>query len=124
MAHYISLARPPLSLLGGAPLGTRELVRWAIDNDQRFNGSAPGIRAAVRIERALEKAKGWICIEQDGDFALLKESVETPVLTPDQANRPRAGYPINPARKVLEFVEDIMGAKEEKPEEPEEERAN
>lgn len=72
---------------------------WAINTAPAFNNSGVGIRSAVRIERAADEANGVIRLD-DEDYDRLLAVVK----------KPDAGYPINPARVVLPFLDAIEGA--------------
>lgn len=113
MGFSIRLNQEPLQPLGGDPVGTRALIRWLIDHDVRFSSSSVGLRAAMRIEAALDGSKGaeTLYLEQNADYELLKAGAETP----QPVNRNVPPYPWQPARKMLPFVEDIVSAKEGKP---------
>lgn len=113
MGHWIYQTRPGLEVFGGEPLDVRRLVRFLIDNDTRFVSSGPGIRAAMRIETALEEAKDLehLFIEQDNDFALLKDAAEGPA---NQRGQP-LGYPCSQPRKMLPLIDDIVQATDKKP---------
>lgn len=118
MGHYINLARAAVDVLGAEkPFDMRWFVRWLIDNDHpRFCSSSSGIRAAVRIEKALDSLKyddDWLFIEQDTDHALLKQSAEGPVvMTPGGL---QGTYPLTKSRKLLGLIDDIVNAPEKKP---------
>ncbi len=72
-----------------------------------------GLRSARKIEKAVtNKAPGeWISIE-DADWERLKEVIETPT------NGTYSGQSSFVTRQLMEFLEAIMEAKDEKPEEP------
>lgn len=92
-----TIKRPEPIQIGteGATFSFDQFVGFLINTDARFNSDGAGIRSSVRIEAAL-KAEGDLRLE-DEDQARL-----TAV-----ANAPSGGYPTQPARSCLPFVEAI-----------------
>lgn len=74
-----------------------------LNTDTRFNATGTGIRAAVRIERAL--TRGSEIFLEEADWTLLRDVVEAP----------NCLYPLNPARVLVPYVEAIAEAKPDTP---------
>lgn len=86
----------------------QHLIRFIVENDQRFVGDEKGLMAAKRIDDALtcDAAGGFVDVE-DSDRDLLVEA----------ATAPRPGvralsYPYQPAWKLLPMIAEIKAAKD------------
>lgn len=104
-------------------MDTWELVAWMNRNDALMNSDGEGIRASVRIDGALEKAKGKPFIELgEDDWRRVCKSLDTP----QPALRGMPHYPLHPARSLAPLIDAVKEAKEEWVEEkpPEEASAN
>jgi hypothetical protein len=113
---YVPIDREPLRPLGGEEWGMTRLIRYMLENDQRFNANAAGIKASVRIEDALDSAKGRYVPIETNDGALLKQAFENPMPMPPLPGRMQMPpYPFV-AKKALPFIEDVLNSKETKPE--------
>lgn len=83
-------------------------VKSILNMDGRFNSAGPGIRAAVRIERAMEKAQAAdgetekTFFLEESDWTLLRDAVESP-----SGNQ----YPLSPARVLAGYIEAITESK-------------
>lgn len=93
---------PPPVTAGDSTVSFADFARHALLVDQRFNASGAGIRAAARIEAALEAEPVKL---EETDFELLSAAVENP--QPMQGMPP---YPLRPARLCSPFLEAIKCA--------------
>lgn len=92
------------------PTDFRWFARVIVDSQEEANKDAAGLRAGARIDAALADdprvanpaAQDCVLLEEH-DWQLLKRTVEAPT----------KGYPINPARKLLPFINAICDASEE-----------
>jgi len=78
-------------------------LRWSIATHPNYNSDAQSIRAAVRLERIVDKLEELSLPTFDldwEDWERLKTVVENP----------QGGYPIRPGSRMLPFVDAITGA--------------
>ena len=82
----------------------RDLIVWALDSEPAFSASAKALRQSARIEAALRALPGnssGLLILDDEDVTVIQSAVDAP----------SKGYPINPARRLLPFIDAIANAK-------------
>ena len=113
MTIYIPKTEPLTLTAGdakGQRLGVPELIRWFVDTDKQFNTTGPGIRAAARLEQALQDcdALHFVAVEDHRDHELLKKV----------AAEPSQGYPVIPSRRILPALDAIEQASTKKPSVP------
>jgi hypothetical protein len=102
-----------------------DFVMFLLAQDKRFNENGAGIRAAVRIESAVEKCK---------ELHYLESSQEDLKMLGDAAEQPSSGYPtlrgvspdgstvaVSLARKCLPFIDALKEPSSSPPEKKEEE---
>ena len=88
------------------PAGFSWFVTWLLNTDREFNTDGVSIRSAMRIENALnasdsnEEAPMVQLDEQD--WERLKRAAEAPS---------QGGYPVQPARGALPWIDAIVSAK-------------
>jgi hypothetical protein len=112
MSRYIPTEREPIKI-GEQSFGTRELIEFASNNYEPFNSNLAGAKASMKIETALEKHAGLPYLElQEEPWQMLCTALREP-----KVNGQAAGYPVRPARSILPHINDVLEAKDEKPEE-------
>ena len=99
-----SKARDESGRLVDAPFTCLNFVRALIDSDRQFVSDAAGLKASLRIEEALEKADRFLQLEES-DWSRLRQASDTPT----------AGFPLQPARRLLPFINAIQNASEKQP---------
>ncbi len=97
----------------GDTINARDLIAHMNRNDARTNSDGDGIRASVRIERAIEKSKDmpFIILEDDDWKQRVCPAVSSP--QPVQPGMPK--YPLHPASALLPLIDDILNAPDERP---------
>lgn len=104
---------PEPVIVKGVAVTYEVFVRHLCDTDDRFTASASGIRAAVRLEAAIDSAKKTHLCEE-GDWALLKASAETPTKGyPQLVERTKEGVFVqshSAGRACLGFIDAISSA--------------
>lgn len=112
-----------LPVAGNTPFGLKSLIQWSINTDTRFNSTAAGIRASVRIDQAIEKLpeptlpnpdpqapRAVVCdkIElRQSDYQLLLQAIQEPQPLGD--NR---GYPVFPGKLLIPLIDAVEKATE------------
>jgi hypothetical protein len=89
-----------------APVGFAWFVTWLLNTDREFNIDGVSIRSAMRIENALNASTSddeaaTVQLDEQ-DWERLKRAAESPS---------QGGYPVQPARGALPWIDAITGAK-------------
>lgn len=98
-----------------------DFVRYIVNADVRFNAGGPGIRAGLKVETALEKARGEVVELANDVWELLRQAAESPTGLRGEP----IGYPalvdvdgnvrLRLGREVLPFLDAIGGATDDPP---------
>lgn len=109
----------------GISFSFEEFVRYLVNNDARFNAGGPGIRAGMRVEEALDKARSDVIELKPDLWELLRAAAEQPTnvrgepigypALVDEQGRPRLSL----ARQCLVFIDAIGVATDDPPKTPE-----
>ena len=83
------------------PAGFSWFVTWLLNSDREFNTDGVSIRSAMRIENALKDAGHEVKLDEQ-DWERLKRAAESPS---------QGGYPVQPARGALPWIDAILSAK-------------
>lgn len=113
-----------IPVAGNAPFGLKSLIQWSINTDTRFNSTAAGIRASIRIDQAIEKLpeptlpkppdpdpQAPVVVEcntielRRSDYQLLLQAVQDPQPLGDQR-----GYPVFPGKLLIPFIDAVERA--------------
>src|SRR5687768_5075600 len=115
------MERPAPIVFGTFKITFDDFVRYLLNTDDRFNRTGAQIRAAMKVENALEKHHGKILELDETLWKVLNEAAEAPtsgyqVLVSKEDPTLR----LNTGRQCLVFVDAIAEAKDVPPEKPSE----
>jgi hypothetical protein len=88
----------PLRDKAGQEFGMLNFVDYLINTQPQFNSDKPGLQSSTRIEVAMTGRK------QDSPLRFEWRDLERII---EAAEKPRNGYPIGPARKILPFIDSL-----------------
>jgi hypothetical protein len=89
-------------------LSALEVYAYLSDSDNEFNSDLKGTKSSMRIDTAIRNAKkeslSYLVLEEE-DWKRLKNAAE----------KPSAGYPIRPAKRIQPFIEAVINASDSPP---------